>query len=298
MLFYMMPEMMRSTKRLFATAADLKSQEGFCARPTAVTVRRFFLSADGKLLHYTHDFEFLAEHHTIYIHIHSISCTDRRVTMGYTSIVTAEQLTSDEKLIAGVSLSLDSIWDVAEIRIPGSAIFLGNTMVFRNNPIVFVRYFVASLKPDEYLIAIKGSPVFYVLSDELQQYTYKHPKLSDAGHIATRRDGYPGQRNGPVNLNWEVVKGDESTSYRFSFGSYGDYREESEHIPYGYIHVSVNNGIQVDYRFYEAAMQNELTGLNHTYALIRGVETSLLHRSFDLHANYLMVSGIAQSKSK
>ena len=249
-----------------------------------------FMSPGGKVLHYSYGLEFIAEYQTIYISTNSLHCNKGRLTLGYTSFFRSEQLQTDEKFIVGVAMDLGNIKEVTEIRLRGSDLYLGPKLRFNNLPILGIEFFVAETDPETYLIAIKGSPIIYLKGEELITYKFEDEMLAKSGHVEIRRDGYYGQRNGAVNLNWQTNSVEDETVWRFYFGSDNSIRSESEKMPFGYLEVDTESGLAEDYKLFDDLIQQNLSELEYHYTSVKGENTALLFRGFDLNANYIYLT--------
>ncbi|MCH8569661.1 MAG: hypothetical protein LAT67_15410 [Balneolales bacterium] len=246
-----------------------------------------FLSKDGKILHYDKEFKLIQEHQTIYSASHSLHCADGIATIGSMSFYNSDQLHTDEEFTISVSINLENGEKVSDVIMKGSDIYLGPDIRFDNLPLVYVNFFIAKAGPENYLIAIGGSPVLYLTGEQLITIKYDEEFLAKTGHEANKNEqfGVYGQRGGGVNLSWQYFASEEGTTYRFDFG-----RADAE-IPFGYIDVQLNNEIlTVDSNLHNESFQEELAGLERTYVMVRGESTRLLFQEFDYSSNYLYIA--------
>lgn len=190
-------------------------------------------------------------------------------------------------------MNLDSINDVTEIRLRGSDLYLGPDIRFNNLPLLMIEFYVAQTSSETYLIAIKGSPILYLKSEELITYKFTNDILSEIGFVESMEGEYYAQRAGAVNSNWQLFNDEDVTTHRFYFGADNIYTTDSEVVPFGHLDVTVddNNLIDLDYIFYPNPIKEDLSELEYRYTTVEGTNTTLLFRAYTMSANYVYVTG-------
>jgi hypothetical protein len=248
-----------------------------------------FLSSDGKLLIYDKEYMLIVEHQTIQSSGHSLFCSDNKVTIGFASYYRIDQIQSDTKFPVGITYNVLTGEKISEAWLRGADIFLGENVSFRHVQLLMIDFYVAHISSEKYLIAINGSPVFYLIEDDTLKRKYIYQQIKDLGFTEVQHPAYGyGQRRGLVNTNWQITPIGKDTIFRLGFGGF------SEKIDYGYAELTINieSDLEIHFEEYDRSFQSELFELKKNMIIVSGGNTRLIYHSMPSFANYLYVKQI------
>lgn len=245
-----------------------------------------FYSSDGRVLHYNSDYTLIGELLIIQSSVNSLYCNSNVISIGLTGFFRTEQLHSHENYLIGISYDMLTRKKISSTYLKGTDIYLGADGTFKNTPFLMIEFFLARIDDDRYVISINGSPVIYLINNEVRTITYQHEYLRETGFKEVEHPAYGfGQKTSGVNRNWQIHSHPEKKEFHFSFGQITD------HLALGFVKLITYNdfNITLNYILFEDSFQKSLSELDNNYTVTTGKTTRILFGSMSQQANYLYV---------